>query len=105
MIHCCNLNNNAGFQKKNKSLDSVQTAILVTVHKYMQDLFQQENYSLLYYMKEIPETLLIYYPDDIQSLTKLSIIYQRRYEDEKALEYRRRIETLEGKNEEFRVKN
>jgi tetratricopeptide (TPR) repeat protein len=59
----------------NKPLEDPQKYMLGGIQEYILQLYDTENDSLLNNMKIISETVLRYYPDNIESLSDLSIVY------------------------------
>ncbi|MBC7774973.1 MAG: tetratricopeptide repeat protein [Phycisphaerae bacterium] len=70
----------------NKPVDDPKNFLLGNIQNYVLQLYNTENDDLLENMKRIAEAALKYYPDHIESLTNLSIVYSLRKEYDKALE-------------------
>jgi len=72
--------------------------MLSAVQDYVLQLYNTENDALLDNMKRIAETVLKYYPNHIESLSNLSIVYLLKKEYDKALEPLLKAEKLDNKD-------
>ena len=59
----------------NKPVEDPKKFMLGGIQEYILQLYDTENDSLLTNMKIISETVLMYYPDNVESLSDLSIVY------------------------------
>ena len=69
-----------------KPLDDPKEFMLSSIQNYQLQLYNTENDDLLNNMKRIAETVLKYYPDHIESLSNLSIVYMIQKQYDNALE-------------------
>lgn len=68
-----------------KPLDDPKEFMLGSIQTYQLQLYNTENDSLLNNMKRIAESVLKYYPDHVESLSNLSIVYMLQKQYDKAL--------------------
>lgn len=80
------LNKNEWTWADNKPLDDPRDFMLGSIQGYQVQLYNTENDDLLDNMKRIAEAVLKHYPDHIESLSNLSIIFMLKKEYDKALE-------------------
>ena len=69
----------------NKPVENPQNFMLGSLQDYQVQLYNTGNESLLDNMRKIAETVLKYYPDDVESLSNLSVTYLLKKEYDKAL--------------------
>ena len=69
-----------------KLLKNPQEFMLNAIQDYQVKLYNSGNDDLLENMKRIAETILKYYPEHVESLSNLSLVYSLRKEYDKALE-------------------
>lgn len=81
-----------------KPLDDPKDFMLSSIQNYQLQLYNTENDDLLDNMKRIAETVLKYYPDHIESLSNLSIVYMLQKQYDKALEPLLKAEKLNPKD-------
>lgn len=81
-----------------KPLDDPKDFMLSSIQNYQLQLYNTENDDLLHNMKRIAETVLKYYPDHIESLSNLSIVYMLQKQYDKALEPLLKAEKLNLKD-------
>lgn len=79
-------NNNKWTWADNKPLDDPKDFMLSSIQDYQIQLYNTENDDLLENMKRIAETVLKYYPDHIESLSNLSIVFMLQKQYDKALD-------------------
>ncbi len=77
-----------------KPLDDGKGVMLGSVQDYIVQLYNTGDDALLENMKRISETVLLYHPNHIESLSNLSIVHMIRSEHDKALEVLLRAEKL-----------
>lgn len=82
----------------NKPVDDPQKFMLSAVQDYVLQLYNTENDALLDNMKRIAETVLKYYPNHVESLSNLSIVYLLKKEYDKALELLLKAEKIDSKD-------
>ena len=82
----------------NKPLDDSKKFMLSAVQDYVVQLYNTNNDALLDNMKRIAETVLKYYPDHVESLSNLSIVYMIKKEYDKAIEVLLKAEKLAPKD-------
>jgi tetratricopeptide (TPR) repeat protein len=80
------INKNKWTWSENKPLDDSKNVMLGSIQDYQIQLYNTENDKLLDNMKRIAETVLKYYPNHIESLSNLSIVFMIQKEYDKALE-------------------
>lgn len=79
----------------NKPYEGSQKYFLGDIQNYVLQLYNTENDALLDNMKRIAETVLKHYPDHIESLTNISIVYLLKQDYDKALEQLLKAERLD----------
>jgi len=77
-----------------KALEDPKGFMLSSIQSYQIQLYNTENDSLLNNMKRIAETVLKCYPDHIESLSNLSIVFILQKQYDKGLEYLLKAEKL-----------
>ena len=82
----------------NKPTDDPEKFMLSAVQDYVLQLYNTENNALLDNMKRIAETVLKYYPNHVESLSNLSIVYLLKKEYDKALEPLLKAEKIDSKD-------
>ena len=70
----------------NKPVDDPKAFMLSSIQNYQLQLYNTNKDDLLDNMKQIAEAVLKYYPDHVESLSNLSIVYMIKKEYDKALE-------------------
>jgi tetratricopeptide (TPR) repeat protein len=88
------INKNKWTWTDSKPLDDPQKFMLSLIQGYQHQLYNTENEVVLDYMKRIAEAVLKYYPDHIESLSNLSIVFLVSKEYDKALEQLLKAEKL-----------
>jgi tetratricopeptide (TPR) repeat protein len=78
----------------NKPQKDSKDFFLGSLQTYQLQLYNTNNDDLLDYMKQIAEAVLKYYPDHVESLSNLSIVYLIKKEYGKALESLLKAEKL-----------
>lgn len=73
--------------KENKPLVDAKTFLFENIQIYQNQLYDTNDDKLLVYMREIAESVLKLYPDQVQSMSNLSITYMLNKEYDKALEF------------------
>jgi len=81
-----------------KPLDDPKEFMLSSIQTYQLQLYNTENDDLLNNMKSIAETVLKYYPDHIESLSNLSIVFILQKQYDKALQPLLKAEKLNPKD-------
>jgi tetratricopeptide (TPR) repeat protein len=81
-----------------KPLDDPKDFMLSSIQSYQLQLYNTENDDLLDNMKRIAETVLKHYPDHIESLSNLSIVFMLQKQYDKALEPLLKAEKLNPKD-------
>lgn len=71
--------------KDNKPLEEPKVFLFENIQTYQTLLYDTNDDGLLNYMKQIAETVLKYYPENVESLSNLSIVYITNNEYDKAL--------------------
>jgi tetratricopeptide (TPR) repeat protein len=82
----------------NKPLEDPQKFMLGSIQGSVIQLYNTEDETLLDNMKRIVEAVLKYYPDNVESLSDLSIVYMEMEEYDKALEPLLKAEKLAPKD-------
>jgi tetratricopeptide (TPR) repeat protein len=81
-----------------KPLDDPEKVFLGSIQDYILQLYNTENDTLLDNMKMIAEAILKHYPNHIESLSNLSIVYLLKKEYDKALEPLLKAEKIDNKD-------
>jgi tetratricopeptide (TPR) repeat protein len=97
-IEYSSINKNEWTWADSKALDDPKDFLLSTIQSYQIQLYNTENDDLLDNMKRIAETILKYYPDHIESLSNLSIVFMLQKQYDKALEQLLKAEKLNSKD-------
>lgn len=97
-IDYSNENKNKWTWGDSKPLDEPKEFMLSSIQNYQLQLYNTENDNLLDNMKRIAETVLKYYPDHVESLSNLSIVYMLQKQYDKALEPLLKAEKLNSKD-------
>jgi tetratricopeptide (TPR) repeat protein len=84
-IDYSNSNNNAWLWAESKTKTDAKRFMLETIQSYIIQLYNTNNDSLLENMKQICESGLKYYPDHVEFLSDLSIVFMIKKEYDKAL--------------------
>lgn len=92
------INKNKWTWTDSKPLDDPKEFMLSSIQNYQLQLYNTENDDLLDNMKRIAETVLKYYPDHIESLSNLSIVYMLQKQYDKALEPLLKAEKINTKD-------
>ncbi len=71
--------------KGGEPLEDAKDFMLGNIQSYVLQIYNTEDDSLLLYMAQIAERILKYYPDHIESLSNLSIVYMLQNQPDKAL--------------------
>lgn len=82
----------------NEKLDDSNNFMLGSIQNYVTQLYNTGNDDLLENMKNISEAILKYYPNNIESLSNISVVLLIKKEYYKALEYLRLAEKLNPKD-------
>ena len=85
-IEYSNSNANAWLWSDNKPQDDPKQFMLSSIQEYVLQLYNTEDDKLLDNMKRICLTVLKYYPDHVESLSDLSIVYLINKDYDRALE-------------------
>jgi tetratricopeptide (TPR) repeat protein len=88
------INKNAWTWADSKPLDDPKEFMLSTIQSYQIQLYNTENDDLLGNMKRIAEAVLKIYPDHIESLSNISIVFILQKQFDKALEQLFKAEKL-----------
>lgn len=89
---------NKWFWKEGKPLDDAKAFMLGSMQDYIIRLYNTENDALLDNMLQISETVLKYYPDHVESLSNISIVYMIKNKPNEALEALLKAEKLAPKD-------
>lgn len=92
------INKNKWTWADSKPLEDPKEFMLSSIQNYQIQLYNTENDDLLDNMKRIAETVLKYYPDHIESLSNLSIVFMLQKQYDKALEPLLKAEKLNPKD-------
>jgi tetratricopeptide (TPR) repeat protein len=88
------INKNAWLWSENKVKPNAETFMLESIQGYVVQLYNTNNDDLLENMKQISENVLKYYPDNVVSLSDLSIVFMIRKEYDKAIQVLLKAERL-----------
>jgi len=80
------INKNQWLWTDSKPLDNPQHFMLSSIQGYQSTLYDTQDDSLLNNMKSIAEAVLKYYPDHIESLSNIAVVFMLQNEYDKALE-------------------
>jgi len=80
------INKNQWLWTDGKPLDNPQHFMLSSIQDYQTTLYDTQDDSLLNNMKSIAEAVLKYYPDHIESLSNIAVVFMLQNEYDKALE-------------------
>jgi tetratricopeptide (TPR) repeat protein len=97
-IEYSNINKNAWLWSNNKAEKDGKMLMLGSIQNYVLELYNTNDDALLENMKQIAESVLKYYPDHIESLSNLSIVYMLKNQNDKALEVLLKAEKLDEKD-------
>jgi tetratricopeptide (TPR) repeat protein len=97
-IEYSSINKNSWTWADSKPLDDPKDFLLGSIQDYQIQLYNTENDSLLDNMKRIAETVLKFYPDHIESLSNISVVYMLQNQYDKALEQLLKAEKLNPKD-------
>jgi tetratricopeptide (TPR) repeat protein len=92
------VNNNAWLWSNNEKKNDGKESLLSPIQSYVLQLYNTNNDGLLDNMKRISETILKYYPNHIESLSNVSIVYMIKNENNKALEVLLKAEQINTKD-------
>jgi len=93
-IDYSSINKNKWTWADSKLLDDPIEFMLSSIQSYQYQLYNTEDDNLLDNMKRIAETTLKYYPDHVESLSNLSIVYLIKNDYDKALKALLKAEKL-----------
>lgn len=93
-----NQNKNKWTWADSKPLDDPKEFMLSSIQSYQLQLYNTENDNLLENMKRIAETILKYYPDHVESLSNISIVFMLQKQYDKALESLLKAEIINPKD-------
>lgn len=93
-----NQNKNKWTWADSKPLDDPKEFMLSSIQSYQLQLYNTENDNLLENMKRIAETILKYYPDHVESLSNISIVFMIQKQYDKALESLLKAEIINPKD-------
>lgn len=79
-------NKNKWTWAENRTLEDSKIFMLASIQDYQLQLYNTEKDTLLDNMKRIAETVLKYYPDHVESLSNLSIVFMLQRNYDKALD-------------------
>ena len=97
-IDYSNENKNKWTWADSKPLDDPKGFMLSSIQDYQLQLYNTENDKMLDNMKRIAETVLKYYPNHIESLSNISIVFLLKKQYDKALEPLLKAEKLNPKD-------
>lgn len=97
-IDYSNENKNKWIWSDSQPLDDPKEYMLSTIQNYQLLIYNTENDILLNNMKRIAETVLKYYPDHVESLSNISIVFMIQKQYDKALEPLLKAEKINPKD-------
>jgi len=83
---------------ENKPVDEPQKFMLKAIQNWVVQLYNINVATSRDNMKRISETVLKYYPDNVESLSNLSVVYLLKYDYDKALEVLLKVEKFAPKD-------
>lgn len=92
------INKNKWTWTDNEPIDNPKDVFLGSLQDYQLQLYNTENDDLLDNMKLIAETVLKYYPDHVESLSNISIVFMLQKQYDKALESLLKAEKINPKD-------
>lgn len=93
-IEYSSANKNAWLWSDNKPQKEAKKFMLGSIQEYILQLYNTGDDKLLDNMKNISETVLKYYPDNVECLSDLSVVYMINKDYDKALEQLLKAEKL-----------
>jgi tetratricopeptide (TPR) repeat protein len=84
--------------KGNEPLEDAKNFMLGSIQAYVMQLYNTQDDSLLPNMAQIAERVLKYYPDHVESLSNLSIVYMLQNQPDKALPPLLKAEKIDPKD-------
>ncbi len=93
-----NANKNAWKWTNDSQLPDAQEYMLSSIQSYQTQLYETENDALVDNMERIAAAILKYYPEDVRSLSNISVAYLIRKDYDRALEYLRKAEKINPKD-------
>lgn len=97
-IDYSDVNKNKWTWADNNPLDDPQNFMLSSIQDYQLQIYNTENDSLIENMKRIAEAVLKYYPEHIESLSNISIVFMLQKQYDKALDTLLKAEKLKPKD-------
>jgi tetratricopeptide (TPR) repeat protein len=97
-IDYSHVNKNKWTWADNKPLDDPENFMLSSIQDYQLQLYNTENDNLIENMKRIAEAVLKYYPEHIESLSNISIVFMLQKQYDKALDTLLKAEKLNPKD-------
>ncbi len=97
-INHSDVNKNKWKWTNNSDLPDAKEYMLSSIQNYQMELYNTEDDALIDNMERIASTVLKYYPDDVRSLSNISVVFMIRKDHEKALDYLKRAEKLNPKD-------
>ncbi len=88
------LNNNQWFWSDNEKIDEPKEFMLSSIQDYQYQIYNTGNDELLDNTKRISEAVLKYYPDHVESLSNIAVVYLIHNDHDKALEFLLKAEKL-----------
>ena len=92
------INKNKWTWTDSQPLDNPQEFMLGSIQSYQLQLYNTLNDSLLDNMKRIAETILKFYPDNIESLSNLSVVFMIQKQYDKAINILLKAEKINPKD-------
>jgi len=92
------INSNQWTWTDNKPVDNPKNFLLGAIQTYVFQLYDTGEDALLNNMKKISEAVLKHYPDHVESLSNVSVVYLLKKEYDKALEPLLKAEKLDPKD-------
>jgi tetratricopeptide (TPR) repeat protein len=97
-IDYSHVNKNKWTWADNKPLGDPENFMLSSIQDYQLQLYNTENDNLIENMKRIAEAVLKYYPEHIESLSNISIVFMLQKQYDKALDTLLKAEKLNPKD-------
>ena len=97
-IDYSNINKNKWTWTNGEEVKDPKKFMLGSVQSYILQLYNTNDDALLNNMKEISETVLKYYPDHVESMSNISIVYSLQKNFDKALEILLQAEKIAPKD-------
>ncbi len=91
-------NNNKWLWEDDKPVKDAEKSMFSAIQDYQTRIYDLEDKGLYKYMQTIAETILRHYPEHVESLSNISIVYMELRNYDKALEYMLMAEEIDPRD-------